>query len=85
MKVLRKDRTAKKEYLQLEDWTEHKITHPYVVSVAVFVTPTRGKRVAFGFDTQPEADAAFEALMLGTVPLSRYRARLTDRACERYI
>lgn len=80
MKRLRQDKTKEKNYLTLEDWTDHEVRSPFVVSICLEIAPKRGKRFAFGFDTEESATKCFDALLLGTSRPRDYIHRLTDKS-----
>ena len=80
MQLLRKDKTPGKNLLTLEDWTEHKVSAPFVVSVFLPTTMKMGRRFAFGFKTQQAASVAFDALVTGDRTPKDYVRLLTDQS-----
>ena len=80
MQQLRKDKTKGKNMLTLEDWTEHEVSAPFIVSVFLPTTPKFGRRFAFGFQTQSAASIAFDSLVTGEKVPKDYIRFLTDQS-----
>ena len=80
MNKLRADKTKDKHYLTLEDWTDHEVRSPFVVSIFLPIRADFGRRFAFGFDTVESATKCFDALLIGTSKPRDYIYRLTDKS-----
>lgn len=80
MQRMQCDKTPNKKILTLEDWTEDSISKPYRVATVVETKPNFGKRIAFGFEKLPEAQAAFDAIVLGLKKPADFKRFLTDQS-----
>ncbi len=85
MTPIRKDKTADKRLLQLEDWSDTTTNRPFVVATTVLTKPTFCRRVAFAFKTIEEATSAFDALVLGKKTPKDFVRNITDQFLAQYL
>ena len=79
MQQLRNDRSKGKYPLTLEDWTEHEVSSPFIVSAFIPTTPKFGRRFAFGFKTLDSATKAFDDLVIGSKTPKDFIYCVTDQ------